>query len=44
MNPMIYDLSNAKRSKMDLKYDPISLTLYGYDYDDYIKKHLLIQQ
>ena len=29
-----HDLSDAKRSKMDPKYDPIYLTLDGYDYEE----------
>ena len=33
-----YDLSDAKRSKMDPKHDPIYLTLDGYDYEEWYEE------
>ena len=33
-----YDLSDAKRSKVDYKYDPINLTPDPYDYEECYKE------
>ena len=33
-----YDLSDAKKSKMDPKYDPANLTLDEYDYSEWYKE------
>ena len=36
-------LSDATRSKLDPKYDPICLPLNGYEYKNDIKKNQIIQ-
>ena len=33
-----YDLPNAKRSKVDPKYDPAYLSLCEYDYSEWFRK------
>ena len=36
-----YGLSDAKRSKIDPKYDPINLFLQKYSYDDWLENEEL---
>ena len=33
-----YDLSDAKRNKIDPKYDPANITLHEYDYSEWYKE------
>ena len=36
----IYDLFDAKRTKMDPKYEPINLILNAYDFEELYKEKL----
>ena len=33
-----FDLSDAKRNKIDPKYDPANITLHEYDYSEWYKE------